>query len=230
MKVEVVDISKTSSASTIIFEALRKAIIEGTLEEGAPLRQSELAEMFNTSRIPVREAISRLEKHGLVETQRYKGAVVARLSPEDAAEIFDFRAHNEAEIIRHAVPKLTDEHLATARAHCEAFAAADDPMLWADFNRDFHYTLYRPSGLTFHVEVVANAMDRIERHIRAQLVLADGIEQAHAEHSAIFEACENGRADRAADLTRAHILGAKESLLVSLEKQRELAAREARSA
>ena len=81
MKLNPVDISKTASASSIVFEALRKAIIEGDLKEGEPLRQDEIAGLFNTSRIPVREAISRLEEQGLVKTQRYKGAVVSGLSP-----------------------------------------------------------------------------------------------------------------------------------------------------
>lgn len=73
MKLKTMDISATASASSIVFDALRKAIIEGQLEEGEPLRQDEIARLFNTSRIPVREAISRLEEQGLVKTQRYKG-------------------------------------------------------------------------------------------------------------------------------------------------------------
>ncbi|MEK9990437.1 MAG: GntR family transcriptional regulator, partial [Halieaceae bacterium] len=60
MKVNFVDISQTKSASEIIFSALRNAIIEGNIAIGAPLRQDELARSFQTSRIPVREALSRL--------------------------------------------------------------------------------------------------------------------------------------------------------------------------
>lgn len=217
---DAVDISRTASAATLIYDALRKAITEGALPEGAPLRQDDLAKKFNTSRIPVREAISRLEKHGLVSTQRYKGAVVAGLSAEEAAEIFDFRALTEAEIIRQAVPELSKTDLDTAEAQCEAFAATDDPMRWADLNRDFHDTLYRPSALPFHVEMATNAMDRTERYVRAQLWLADGVQRAHAEHLAILDACRRGQSDTAADLVRAHILGAKTSLLASLTAQK----------
>ena len=62
MKLKSVDISKTASASAIVFDALRKAIIEGELAEGEHLRQDHIAQMFNTSRIPVREALQRLEQ------------------------------------------------------------------------------------------------------------------------------------------------------------------------
>ncbi|WP_373049963.1 GntR family transcriptional regulator [Thalassovita aquimarina] len=216
MKLKSVDISKTASASSIVFDALRKAIIEGDLAVGEPLRQDEIARLFNTSRIPVREAISRLEEQGLVKTQRYKGAVVAGLEPEEAAEIFDFRALLEAEIIRRAVPKMSEELLRRARGYCEAFSASSDPMTWGDLNREFHSALYNASDLPYHLEAVDNAMDRVDRYLRAQLVLSDGMERANREHMAILEACEKGNAEEASALTRMHILGAKKSLLEHL--------------
>ena len=212
MKLNSVDISRTASAATIVFEALRKAIIEGELKDGEPLRQDEIARMFNTSRIPVREAISRLEEQGLVKSQRYKGAVVAGLSLEEATEVFDFRALVECEVIRRAVPKMSKDLLAEARAYCEDFAASPNPMDWGDLNRKFHGALYSACALPYHISVVDNAMDRIDRYLRAQLVMSDGMERANIEHLSILEACEMGNADRAAALTLDHIEGAKASL------------------
>ena len=174
--------------------------------------------MFNTSRIPVREAISRLEEHGLVKSQRYKGAVVSGLSAGEAGEIFDYRAILEPHIIRVAVPKMTPKALAEARSFCDAFAVSDDPMEWGDLNRKFHATLYNASGLTFHLEAVESALDRVDRYLRAQLVLSDGMARASDEHLRIQDACERGDADTAADLTHQHILGAKNSLLKHLSK------------
>ena len=80
MKLKATDIGRSASASLIIFDSLRQAIIDGELEEGALLRQDEIATAFNTSRIPVREALTRLEQHGLIENRRFRGAVVAGLS------------------------------------------------------------------------------------------------------------------------------------------------------
>lgn len=220
MKLKAMDISATASASSIVFDALRKAIIEGQMEEGEPLRQDEIARLFNTSRIPVREAISRLEEQGLVRTQRYKGAVVAGLSPQEAQEVFDLRALIEPEIIRNAVPNMSAELLEKAREKCAAFSASPDPMAWGDLNRAFHETLYSASTLKFFIEVADNAIDRVERQIRAQLVLSNGMERAGREHLAILEACEKGDADLAARLTREHILGAKTSLMEHLGPDR----------
>lgn len=218
MKLKSVDISETASAAGIVFEALRSAIIDGTLAEGAPLRQDEIARLFNTSRIPVREAISRLREQGLVKTQRYKGAVVAGLSADEAAEIFDLRALIEPEIVRHAVRRMTAENLAEAERFCAAFSASDNPMEWGNLNRAFHAALYRPSVLGYFVEVAHNAMDRVERYVRAQLVISDGMGRAGEEHEAILQAFRAKAAEDAAALTRRHILGAKESLLQHFPK------------
>lgn len=216
MKLTAIDISKTASASSIVFEELRKAIINGDLAVGEALRQDEIAAHFNVSRIPVREAISRLEEQGLVRTQRYKGAVVSGLSAEEATEIFDLRLLVEPEIIRRAVPLISKGELQQARDYCRAFSESTDPMNWGDRNREFHSELYNASRLKFHLEVINNAMNRIDRYLRAQLVLSNGMARANSEHFEILEACEAGDADKAADLTAAHITGVKESFLKHL--------------
>ncbi len=213
MKLKSIDISQTASASEIVFNALRKAIVEGELGDGAPLRQDEIARLFNTSRIPVREAISRLQDSGLVRRQRYKGAVVAGLSAIEASEVFDLRALLEAEILRDAVPRMHPAQLKEARRCCDAFSSCDNPMEWGDLNRTFHDALYKASALGYFIEVADNAMDRVDRYIRAQLVMSDGLGRASREHLAILEACEGGDADLASGLVRDHILGAKQSLL-----------------
>ncbi|MEQ8357596.1 MAG: GntR family transcriptional regulator [Kiloniellaceae bacterium] len=219
MGIEATDISTTASAAAIVFEALRKAIIEGELKDGAPLRQDEIARMFNTSRIPVREAITRLEQQGLVKTKRFKGAVVAGISPKEVGEIFDFRSLLEGEVVAAAVPQMTRETLASAREYCERFSKSADPMEWGTLNRHFHFALYRDSHLAYHLGIVENSLDRIDRYLRAQLALTDGMTRANKEHMAILVACEKRDAALAARLTRQHIQGAKKTLLAYLDQK-----------
>ena len=220
MKLEAIDVRQTASATDLVFEALRKAIIEGELAEGEHLRQDHIAQMFNTSRIPVREALQRLEQDGLVTTQRYRGTVVAALSAVEIEEIFEFRALLESEVIRLAVPALTRKQLDAARTNLEAFAAASDPGGWGEANRKFHYGLYEAADRPYHLQIIRSSLDRVDRYLRAQLTLTDGKKRAHREHLSILDACERGDADEAASLTRAHILAAGRSLLAILEKRR----------
>ncbi|MEL0437489.1 GntR family transcriptional regulator [Phycobacter sp. K97] len=212
MKYATTDISKRDSAATIIFEALRKAIIEGDLQDGEPLRQEDIAKSFNTSRFPVREALNRLEQQGLVRTQRYKGAVVATLSMQEAGEVFDLRSRLEADVIRAAVPNMSTEVLTKAQEYLDRFAATDDPMHWGGLNRKFHGILYSASDMPYHIQVIENAIDRIDRYIRAQLVMSGGVARSTDEHRAILAACASGDAEEAARLTYAHIQDAKASL------------------
>jgi DNA-binding GntR family transcriptional regulator len=220
MKFAAVDVRQAASAADIVYEALRKAIIEGDLAEGENLRQDQIAQMFNISRIPVREALSRLEQHGLITTQRYKGAVVAGLSVEEIEEIFEFRALIEAEVIRLAVPDLDRETLEKARRYCNEFDRETDPHRWGEVNRNFHYSLYEASRRPYYLQNVRSSLDRIDRYLRAQLTFTNGVPRAGREHEAILAACEQGDADLASRLTRAHILDAGRSLMTFLREQR----------
>lgn len=220
MKLAAVDVRQAASAADIVYDALRKAIIEGDLAEGENLRQDQIAQMFNTSRIPVREALSRLEQHGLITTERYKGAVVAGLSIEEIDEIFEFRALVEAEVIRLAVPNLDKDTLGAAGRYCEEFGQETDSARWGEINRSFHYSLYTASRRPYYLQIVQTSLDRIDRYLRAQLTLTNGMTRANREHQAILAACLARDADLASRLTRDHVLNAGRSLVAFLKDQR----------
>lgn len=220
LKLKTTDLGAMPSPAEIIFDSLREAITEGALAEGETLRQDHIARLFNVSRIPVREALARLEEQGLVTTQRHKGAVVSSLSLDEIDELFEFRAMVEGELIRHSIGNATDATLSEARGYAEAFAAEPDSSQWAMLNRAFHYTLYRDCGRPYQLQIVSKALDKIARYLRAQLVLTQGIERARREHEGILRAAMARDADQAAELTRAHILGASRALRTFLAAER----------
>lgn len=213
LKFESTDLSKTRSATDIVFDALRRAIVLGDLEQGAALRQEEIARAFNVSRIPVREAISRLEQIGLVETRRHRGAFVTDLPVSEIEEIFRLRALVEGDAIRHSVAQMTPAVLAVAEAAHLAFARATAPADWIEENRRFHCTLYSAGGQRLYVGVIDTLLNLSDRHLRAQLSLGEAHAKAVAEHAALLVACRAGDAELAATLTRQHVEGARCSLL-----------------
>lgn len=215
-KVTYFDFSKQASASDLVFEALREAIIGGRLRDGETIRQDAVAKMFNVSRIPVREALARLEEVGLVTMRHYRGAVVSSLSVREIEEIYQFRALLEADAIRHAVPQIRPETLQEAQSYARAFATAE-PGEWGTLNRQFHYTLYRDAGRPYFLLAIGQTLDRVNRYLRAQLMLTDGLEVALAEHDAILAACMAGDAEAAARLTHDHIINACATLVRFLE-------------
>jgi DNA-binding GntR family transcriptional regulator len=220
LKLKTTDIGRAASAADLILDSLREAIVHGEMRDGEVLRQDQIASLFNVSRIPVREALARLEALGLVTNQRYKGAVVASLSLDEIAETFEFRALIEPEVLRLAVAKMSDASLDEASRHREAFADESNPERWAQLNRAFHYALYRDANRPYHLQIVSSALDKVGRYLKAQLALTDGMEQARLEHAAILDACLARDGDRAAELTRRHILDASHSLIAFLKRER----------
>lgn len=212
--------ARGDSAATVVFEALRKAIVEGELADGVPLRQDDLARQFNTSRIPVREAISRLEEQGLAKSQRFKGAVVAGLSAAELSEIYEFRALVEPEVMRRAVRSLTPELLDDAESYFDKMEAAPDMRHWAELNRTFHAKLYAPSGLTYHLDALQRAMDKVHRYLAIDFLGGEALSQSNADHRMICQACRAGDADRAAELTRSHVQAASAALQAQIVRNR----------
>lgn len=219
LRLNATNIGAMPSPADVIFDALKSAIVEGELHEGETLRQDQIASMFSVSRIPVREALARLEEQGLVTTQRHKGAVVASLSLDEISELFEFRALVEGEAIRLAVLNATDETLEEAASYAERFSAEEDSARWAQLNRQFHFALYKPCNRPYYLQVVSQSIDKVARYLRAQLILTDGIERARREHNAILQAALDRNADLASELTRAHILGASQSLQLFLQQR-----------
>ena len=92
-----------------IISRLREAIISGQFAPGAHLNETEIAKQMAVSRIPIREAIKKLEQEGLVIRQPNKGVNVISFTAQDVREIFSLRARLEEMAFEWAIPQLTTE-------------------------------------------------------------------------------------------------------------------------
>lgn len=200
------------AASEVIAKHLRDAIISGHFAEDEPIRQDDIAQLFNVSKIPVREALKRLEAEGLVMFQRNKGAVVTRISEPEMAQMFEVRVLLEMRAIRLAVPNMTEETFAAAERICEAFLGEEDVGRWAELNWQLHACLYEPAQRPFLVNLIRSIHDKLERYLRMQMSLSEGKDRADHEHRDIIAACRAGDAEAAALLIEEHINGVCETL------------------
>jgi DNA-binding GntR family transcriptional regulator len=212
------DLGAARTASDIIAEHIRDAIVRGIIEEGEPVRQDDVARMFNVSKIPVREALKRLEAEGLVAFQKNRGAVVTSLTGPEIAEMFEVRAILESNAIRLSVPRMTKDTFDRAQTYCDAFANEDDAANWALLNWQFHSSLYEDARRPFLLGLIRSVNDRIERYLRVQLAISGGHQLAVIEHRDILRACRTGDAEEAARLIEAHILNVHASLISHLPK------------
>ncbi|CAI8725445.1 Transcriptional regulator [Pseudomonas sp. IT-196MI5] len=206
-KLNAPDLGNTPSTSEIITRHLRDAIVAGHFAEDEPIRQDDIARQFNVSKIPVREALKRLEAEGLVMFQRNRGAMVTRVSDAELAQMFEVRMLLEDKILRLAIPNMTEETFTRAERICQEFIGEDDVGRWAELNWELHACLYEPAQRPFLVSLIRSVNDKLERYLRMQMSLSAGKERADHEHREILAACRAGDVDLAVKLLDEHIAG-----------------------
>jgi DNA-binding GntR family transcriptional regulator len=184
------DSSKTISG--IAQERIRSAILEGILPPGSRIDQNQLARDLNTSLVPVREALKKLEGEGFVQIIPRRGAFVAEASTRDMEDLYFARGILEGQAGYHAAPNLTDESIRQLERLHEQMGAALDAHDYADFtqlNRRFHFLIYDAAGSTYLSNMIASLWDLAERYRYRYMLFKDQSAVIQAEHRQMLDAC-----------------------------------------
>lgn len=209
--------AKASPLSDQVFAEARERILSGRLPADRPIRQDALALELGVSKIPLREALARLESDGLVVSHPNRGFVVRPLSRADAEDVFDLRLRIEP----HACVLGAGAADETAReAARQAFSALDTALQSGGpdlgrRNREFHLALVRPSGRGVTVETVDRLLALSERYVRVHLGEDRRLDRASHEHGLLLQAWLDRRADAVRREARSHI----RSTLIDLRAQ-----------
>jgi DNA-binding GntR family transcriptional regulator len=132
---------------SFIQKTVRVQILDGTYKPGDRLNESRLAREFNTSRIPVREALSQLQEQGLVMSLERRGMFVIKLSETEVQQINSMRIILEAEAMKLARANLTPAILAELEDLLQKMDAWDGPLAdAAALDRHFHAVIWRAAG------------------------------------------------------------------------------------
>src|SRR5262249_25779707 len=212
-----------------VYTRLRDTILAGAIEAGAPLRQEEVAQGLGVSRVPVREALKRLEAEGLVAQRPRRGYVVAALDPEAIEDIFDIRMMLEERAGFLATLRRTRADIDAMERLLRAMDGmsiknAADVHLFAERNRAFHNRLNETSGRAHLCRVLLVLRNNVERFIRVGALIAGNIEHVQTEHHAIVDAFRRGDAEEVGRLCREHCRHTCERLVARLRQERERAA------
>lgn len=187
-----------------IVELVRDRILDGTVPAGASLRQDALASELGVSKIPLREALARLEEEGLIASQANRGFFVRPLSATEAEEVYALRLTLEPEAVAASADVATPADHATARKALDTIETSDGTRIGA-LNRAFHMALIRPANRP----VTAGILERLhilsDRYVRVHLEPLGRDERASAEHRALLAAFLARDSDGVARLTRSHI-------------------------
>ncbi|HLI13700.1 MAG TPA: GntR family transcriptional regulator [Alphaproteobacteria bacterium] len=208
-------------APLAIADVLRAAILSGSLAAGTRINQDRVAAEHGISHIPVREALRCLEAEGLVTFAPRRGFFVAKLSAGDAAELGEMRAALEALAIRLAIPRLTAADLDSAATAIEAAERSAELAAWSRANWRFHRSLYAPCARPRLLDTLEGLWCGADRYLRVVWQAADWQGRSQKEHRAILRACRRGETERAAELTRRHVMAATSALVAVLAEEAE---------
>lgn len=193
----------------LVYDELRRTIMDGTLKPGDRLVTEEVAAILHVSRMPVREAIQRLQVEGLVDMIPYKGATVATVTLEQLKQVFAIRAVLEGLASREAAIAATDED----RVRLEALSremeqtvidGGTDVQLRA--NREIHKIIWGITDNQLLQSLVGSLFASIERYRRQFMLRPNTPEEALGEHQQIIQAILDHDPDRAEQATRQHVL------------------------
>ncbi len=206
----------------IVFETLRDAIINQTLEPGERLMEIQLAEEMGVSRTPVREAIRKLELEGLVIMVPRKGAYVAGISVKDIHEVFEVRASLEGLAASLAAQRITPEELDEMEKSLFLEAGeleGNNLRSIVEIDTTFHDLLYKAARNEKLFQMVNNLQEQLQRFRSASLARPGRSKTALEEHRKILEALALRDGKLAQKLAVEHIESAETAMMASIESQ-----------
>lgn len=194
-------------ASGRITDALREAILSGRLKAGSRVRQEELAEEFGISRIPVREALRRLESEGLMILVPNSGAWVSKLDRDEYIEIYKVRERLEPLAISESSARLTSETIGRMEEIALQIEQAADPDDFLRLDREFHLLSYEGANMPQLTQMIHRFWNSTQQYRRAFTATAGqaGMAAVYQEHRLILDALRRRDAEQAALILYGHI-------------------------
>lgn len=210
-----------------IFNRIREWLRSGKLKEGDPLpSERELAQMFDVSRVPVREALKVLEFVGIVQQVRGKGVFIKKISVNNIIETIDFvmmnPSHTMLELFEVRVGMEIQAAFLAAQRRTEQDLVNINLALEATEKKENGETISADPALNFHSAIIVashnSALIEINqflaewlRSMRTKYIYPSGrSEKGDIEHRKLYELISAGDSSGSAEMMRAHLMRARD--------------------
>ncbi len=206
-----------------VFESLKHSIVRGKISPGEWLVESHIAETLGISRTPVREAIHKLEREGLIERQPRGGFTVLGFERDDIEETFGIRSVLEGYAARLAAVKHDAHELEVLENKIDEFQNALDRKkmnLLPAINTEFHDLLYSLSKSPKLINMINGLRDQIYRYRQVILKERKFASTSNLDHKKMLKYIRKRDAEGAERLVRDHILRGQEMVLKEYDRQR----------
>ncbi|MBQ9264359.1 MAG: GntR family transcriptional regulator [Clostridia bacterium] len=206
----------------IAYEQLKHAIITGQIPAGSRIVETVYADQLHISRTPLREALRRLERDGLVEYVLHRGVVVRAFTIEDIDEIFTIRNAMMMLILPSVIENVTEKKIEELRNILKKmdveYERADAEAL-AVSNRLFHGTIEHLSDKLRILRVIDSQEEYIKRFSAVAIASVVRRTNAHQEHHDMVELLEKRDLDGLTSLMLHHLDESKETCLAAVRER-----------
>jgi DNA-binding GntR family transcriptional regulator len=199
-----------------VYIEMRAAILSGAITDGTELNQVGLARQFEVSRVPVREALRRLQAEQLVTVTPYQQYVVTPVNRKTLVELIDIRAELEVFAVRRRMRNMTSEIEMQLRDFNAGLRAQSDTQLWFEADIEFH-DLINGVG-TEAARMVRNIRERVHRYLHTVASTQNRQQQACAEHERIIDAMVAGDETAMERAIREHIIHTRDVITEHLRQ------------
>lgn len=204
----------------VIYQALEEGIVKGYLKPGQHLALAELADQFNTSITPVREACVRLENAGLLIKVPNKGWQVRSLSMREVMELYETRAALESFATKLCCRRVDERGIARLEVLQERgrqLLDASDLDGYSRYNEELHSLIIDLAGNQTLKDTIATIYHRVRLCMTRTVAVTGRPEKAIKEHEKLIRAIADRRPDAAAGIMEQHILNAMTDVISAFE-------------
>jgi len=205
-----------------VFEYLKNAIIDQTIEPGARLVESKIADMLGISRTPLREALHKLEREDWIEKNPSGGFQVVTLTKDDIEQTFGIRSVLEAYAARLAAENHQDRDLAPLEKKIEEFKVcleSGDSDNLQKINTQFHDLLYALSKSPKLIKMINQLRAQISRFRQIILKQDEYAHKSNEDHVKMLAAIKNRDGKTVEQLVRDHIIKGKNAALKGIKQE-----------
>ena len=210
------DINSHRPLREIVYEELKMQILTGKITPGTRMMEVDLAESMGVSRTPIREAIRKLEKEGLVTIEPRKGAYASQISVKDMVDILEVRQDMEGLAAYLASYRMKPHQMKRLEEISEAYDKSVRDGNLADmieYDSQFHNLIVESCNNNILTMMINQLQELV---LRFRYIYYDNYKRAEkmpGEHKSIMDAIREGRANEARAAADAHIERLKDGVI-----------------
>ncbi len=207
----------------VVFNTLRRAILIGELKPGERLMEIHLADRLGVSRTPIREAIHKLEREGLVTIVPRRGAEVAQITEKSMNDVLEVRRALDALCAELACDRITEEGLAALQNACGEFercVKTGDSKKIAQADVALHDIIVQATGNQRLIQLVNNLSEQMYRYRFEYIKDSSQHKTLVEEHRIIYQSIVRKDKETAAAAAKTHIDNQEKAIIRQIRLDR----------